>query len=70
LLPYFCSFLKDVESEVRTAAVGRLSDFCKILDPVSIERKIIPCLVDLQNDAFRYVRSALSENLLTLCPVI
>jgi serine/threonine-protein phosphatase 2A regulatory subunit A len=32
LLPYFANFLKDVESEVRTAAVGRLSDFCKILD--------------------------------------
>ena len=32
LLPYFCSFLKDLESEVRTAAVGRLSDFCRILD--------------------------------------
>lgn len=36
LLPYFASFLKDVESEVRTAAVGRLSDFCKILDAQSI----------------------------------
>ena len=32
LLPYFSAFLKDVESEVRTAAVGRLSDFCGILD--------------------------------------
>ncbi len=32
LLPYYCTFLKDMESEVRTAAVGRLSDFCKILD--------------------------------------
>jgi serine/threonine-protein phosphatase 2A regulatory subunit A len=28
LLPYFAAFLKDVESEVRTAAVGRISDFC------------------------------------------
>ena len=32
LLPYFAGFLKDVESEVRTAAVGRLAEFCKILD--------------------------------------
>lgn len=32
LLPYYCSFLKDIESEVRAAAVGRLSDFCRILD--------------------------------------
>lgn len=36
LLPYFASFLKDVESEVRTAAVGRLAEFCKILDAPSI----------------------------------
>ena len=32
LTPYYCSFLKDGESEVRTAAVGKLSEFCKILD--------------------------------------
>ena len=32
LLPYYCSFLRDIESEVRAAAVGRLSDFCRILD--------------------------------------
>ena len=32
LLPSFCSFLQDSESEVRTAAVGRLSDFCRLLD--------------------------------------
>ena len=36
LLPYYSAFLKDIESEVRTAAVGRLSDFCKILDAQSI----------------------------------
>ena len=32
LLPNYCTFLQDSESEVRTAAVGRLSDFCKMLD--------------------------------------
>jgi serine/threonine-protein phosphatase 2A regulatory subunit A len=36
LLPYFCSFLKDLEPEVRTAAAGRMSDFCRILDDQSI----------------------------------
>jgi serine/threonine-protein phosphatase 2A regulatory subunit A len=50
LLPYFANFLKDVESEVRTAAVGRLSDFCKILDAHSIITKIIPSLKELQTD--------------------
>jgi hypothetical protein len=32
LLPYYSAFLKDGESEVRTAAVGRMTDFCRILD--------------------------------------
>jgi len=32
LMPYYCNFLSDSESEVRTAAVNRLSDFCKVLD--------------------------------------
>ena len=27
LLSYFASFLKDIESEVRTAAASRISDF-------------------------------------------
>ena len=50
MLPYFASFLKDVESEVRTAAVGRLAEFCKILDAPSIITKIIPSLKDLETD--------------------
>ena len=32
LLPFYSAFLRDAESEVRTAAVGRLSDFSQILD--------------------------------------
>lgn len=47
LLPYFSGFLKDAESEVRNAAVGRLSDFCKILDATSIINKILPTLKEL-----------------------
>jgi hypothetical protein len=47
LLPSFCSFLSDSESEVRTAGVSRLSDFCKILDGKIIVEKIIPCLKKL-----------------------
>lgn len=50
LLPFYSNFLKDAESEVRTAAVGRLSDFCKILDAQSIIVKIIPNLKDLEAD--------------------
>jgi len=32
LLPYYCNFLQDTESEVRTAAISRLSNFVQILD--------------------------------------
>jgi len=35
---------------VRTAAVGRLADFCKIMDANNIVTKIIPCLKKLQTD--------------------
>ena len=47
LLSYYCAFLQDSESEVRTAAASRLSDFCKILDSSSVINKIIPCLKKL-----------------------
>ena len=56
LLPYFVAFLSDSESEVRTAAVGRVSDFCKILDADAIIKKIVPCLKTLSTDQFEYVR--------------
>jgi len=62
--------LKDAESEVRTAAVGRLSDFSKILDAQSIIVKLIPSLKELESDSFTYVRSALAENILSICPII
>ena len=47
LTPFYCAFLKDGESEVRTAAVGKLSEYCKILDQNVILTKIIPSLKDL-----------------------
>lgn len=47
LLPYYIIFLDDPESEVRTAAVGRLSEICKILDPQTIITKILPLLKKL-----------------------
>ena len=70
MLPFYAGFLKDAESEVRTAAVGRLADFCKILDAQSIIVKIIPNLKDLETDSFTYVRAALAENILSICLII
>ena len=42
LTPYYCNFLKDGESEVRTAAVSRLAEYCKILDATTIITRILP----------------------------
>ena len=50
--------------------MGRLADFCKILDAQSIIVKIIPNLKDLETDSFTYVRAALAENILAICPII
>jgi serine/threonine-protein phosphatase 2A regulatory subunit A len=52
LLPSYCTFLQDSESEVRTAASSRLADFCKILDGNTIINKIVPCIKKLQADTF------------------
>lgn len=70
LTPYFCQFLEDTESEVRTAAVRRLSDYGQVLEAKLIIQTIIPSLVKLQTDQFVYVRQALAENLLSICPII
>ena len=47
LITYYALFLKDAESEVRTAALGKLSDFCKLLDAETILSKVAPSFVDL-----------------------
>ena len=56
LTTYYVQFLEDTESEVRTAAVRRLSDFGKILTPDVLIKSVIPNLKKLQDDQFSYVR--------------
>jgi len=70
LLVYYCDFLTDPESEVRTAAVSKLNIFVKNLDKDHTLNKIIPAFKTLVDDSFTYVRVALAENLLSVCPVI
>lgn len=70
MLPHYVSFLKDAESEVRTAAVRRMSEFSQIIGNQEVIQSIIPTLKDLQNDQFVYVRQALAENILAICPKI
>ena len=50
LTTYYCQFLEDNESEVRTAAVRRLQDFGKILDAKTLITSVIPSLNKLQKD--------------------
>lgn len=50
LIAYYCQFLEDNESEVRTAALRRLSDFGKVIDSQTLIQKIIPSLAKLQKD--------------------
>jgi len=50
LMSYYCQFLEDTESEVRTAAVRRLSDFGRMLDVKQIVGTVIPSLAKLQTD--------------------
>lgn len=69
-LPFYKTFLEDKESEVRTAACGKLADFCQIVDAAAIISQFIPQIKTLQTDQFQYVRQALAENLLPLAPKI
>jgi len=47
LASYYIQFLEDTESEVRTAAIRRLSDFGKILDAETLINSVIPLLKKL-----------------------
>ena len=47
LLPYYNSFLKDTESEVRTSALNKLSEFAKYLSSDHLQSKVVPSFADL-----------------------
>lgn len=50
LATYYCQFLEDSESEVRTAALKRLSEFGKYLDPKMLISNVVPSLNKLKID--------------------
>ena len=62
--------LNDLDSEVRTTSINRLGDFVRILDIQTVVEKIIPCLRARKDDQYEYVRAALAENILSLCPIL
>ena len=49
-LVFYCKFLEDKESEVRTAACGNVAGFCQILESHVIVARIVPLLKVLQTD--------------------
>lgn len=42
----------------------------RIVDAPTIIEKIIPCLQELREDQYEYVRGSLAENILCLCPLL
>lgn len=70
LVNFYCNFLLDPESEVRTAAASHLNEFVKFLDKQTIMDKVIPTFSKLADDNFTYVRVSLAENMLAVCPKI
>lgn len=47
-----------------------MNEFCQLLDAKLIIKDIIPCLKALEGDQFVYVRQALADTILTICPKI
>jgi len=62
--------LQNTESEVRTISASRSAEFCKFIDGTTIVKRIIPALKNLSTDSFVHVRKALSENILSIAPLI
>lgn len=56
LSSYYCEFLEDQESEVRTAAVRRLEEYSKVFEQATLVKTVIPSLAKLKGDQFTYVR--------------
>jgi len=70
LAEIFINFLQDAEGEIRTAAVSKCAEFCKLMDSTTIIRKVMPALKKLSTDTLVHVRKALAENLLAMSPLI
>lgn len=70
LTPNFVRVLRDSEAEVRVAAAGKVSAFCKCLTPLQIVQHVIPCVRELSMDSSQYVRAALASVVMELAPVM
>lgn len=67
----FIGLMKDNEGEVRKAIAKQLPQFCKLIqDPELIEKKIIPVVSHLSQDAHENVRASLASTVTGLCPIL
>jgi hypothetical protein len=59
--------MTDSEGEVRTTAVSKLSEFCKLIDLETIQKGILPEIDTIAADSVYFVKAALAENLFDIC---
>ncbi len=70
LVPAFVRLLRDNEAEVRVAAAGKLSAFCKILAGEAVISALLPCVKELSTDGSQFVRTALAGVVMELAPLL
>ncbi|KMZ64988.1 hypothetical protein ZOSMA_33G00170 [Zostera marina] len=70
LLPAYVKLLCDNEAEVRTAAEGKVTKFCQILEPKRAIQHILPCVKDLSTDSSQHVRSSLASVIMGMAPIL
>jgi serine/threonine-protein phosphatase 2A regulatory subunit A len=69
-VPAFVRLLRDNEAEVRVAAAGKLSAFCKILAGEAVISALLPCVKELSTDSSQFVRTALASVVMELAPLL
>ncbi|KAI5437647.1 hypothetical protein KIW84_023676 [Lathyrus oleraceus] len=62
LVPAYVRLLRDNEAEVRIAATGKVTKFCRILSPDLAIQHILPCVKESSSDSSQHVRSALASD--------
>ncbi|CAI0552474.1 unnamed protein product [Linum tenue] len=70
LVPAYVRLLRDNEAEVRIAAAGKVTKFCRILNPELAVQHILPCVKELSSDSSQHVRSALASVIMGMAPVL
>ncbi|XP_024200380.2 serine/threonine-protein phosphatase 2A 65 kDa regulatory subunit A beta isoform [Rosa chinensis] len=70
LVPAYVRLLRDNEAEVRIAAAGKVTKFCRILDPELAVQQILPFVKELSTDSSQHVRSALASVIMGMAPVL